>query len=549
MEEKITLYLEDWLYNAGIAGVYNILTYSGDTIMKDKDSITFDKEALNNFEEKYFSYLINKYEKIIPWRKIIELENTIEYLRQNDLSNLDKENLEKLNNQIDYIKKNLRGNSFTKMYPLLESEVDLAMLEKKLTKINTKKSLDENYQLIIDVFETIETIINELKKPKAKKYLAARNIIYLYINRFWNGVAFLNRNDKELDPYISYKKHFIDTIFDYLEKDKTKYSYRCSTCENQISNLDENLAFMNKIGFDTGRKTSHVWNFYFDLGICPICKLVYSCVPAGFIFTGNKGIFVNANNDIENLISINNKIEDEILKNDLNSTYSAFIKSMNEVMAKSTMYEVSDIQVVRLENDNYRFSLLNANVLNIVYKNRDQLSHLSGKYYHENENRYYLQEEVTKNLLDNQNLYLLIHKLLTYKLGKNNAYYSSRDIVNIIEINFNYLRGLSYMEDWNSEIVDKAKAQGYYLRTEYETKSNENKIAGISYRLLNSLKTNNKNSFMDTLLNCYLYVGKQVPKIITEVLKDDEAFRTIGYAFVSGLISGSDNNRNDNNKN
>jgi CRISPR-associated protein Cst1 len=46
-----------------------------------------------------------------------------------------------------------------------------------------------------------------------------------------------------------------------------------------------------------------------------------------------------------------------------------------------------------------------------------------------------------------------------------------------------------------------------------------------------------------------LYVGKQVPKIITEVLKDDEAFRTIGYAFVSGLISGSDNNRNDNNKN
>lgn len=549
MEGKITLYLEDWLYNAGIVGIYNILTHSGDNIVKDKNSITFDKEALNNFEEKFFSYLIDKYEKLIPWGKIVELENTIEYLRQNDLSNLDKENLEKLNNQIDYIKKNLRGNSFAKMYPLLEPEVDLAILEKKLTRVNTKKSLDENYQLIVDVFETIETIINELKEPKAKRYLAARNIIYNYINRSWNGVAFLNRNDKELDPYISYKKHFIDTIFDYLEKDKAKYSYKCSTCANKIPTLDVNLAFMNNIGFDTGKKTSHVWNFYYDLGICPICKLVYSCVPAGFVFTAYKGLFVNANNDIENLISINNKIEDEILKNDLNSTYSAFIKSMNEVMAKSTMYEVSDIQVVRLENDNYRFSLLNANVLNIVYKNRDQLSRLSGKYYLENENRYYLQEEVTKNLLDNQNLYLLIHKLLTYKLGKNNAYYSSRDIVNIIEINFNYLRGLSYMEDWNSEIVDKAKAQGYYLRTEYETKSNENKIAGISYRLLNSLKTNNKNSFMDTLLNCYLYVGKQVPKIITEILKDDEAFRTIGYAFVSGLISGSDSNKNENNNN
>lgn len=48
--------------------------------------------------------------------------------------------------------------------------------------------------------------------------------------------------------------------------------------------------------------------------------------------------------------------------------------------------------------------------------------------------------------------------------------------------------------------------------------------------------------FMDTLLNCYLYVSKPVPSIILEGLKDDEAFKTIGYAFVSGLIEGKENN-------
>jgi hypothetical protein len=111
-------------------------------------------------------------------------------LDKNDLSNLDKENLEKLNNQIDYIKKNLRGNSFAKMYPLLESEVDLAMLEKKLTKINTKKSLDENYQLIIDVFETIETIINELKKTKSKEVSCSKKYYIFIYKSFleWSGV-------------------------------------------------------------------------------------------------------------------------------------------------------------------------------------------------------------------------------------------------------------------------------------------------------------------------------------------------------------------------
>ena len=37
-------------------------------------------------------------------------------------------------------------------------------------------------------------------------------------------------------------------------------------------------------GFDTSRKPSHVWNFINDIAVCPVCKLVYSCVPAGFLF-------------------------------------------------------------------------------------------------------------------------------------------------------------------------------------------------------------------------------------------------------------------------
>ena len=44
--------------------------------------------------------------------------------------------------------------------------------------------------------------------------------------------------------------------------------------------------------------------------------------------------------------------------------------------------------------------------------------------------------------------------------------------------------------------------------------------------------------FMDTLLNCYLYVQDSVPKIFLEVLKDEDEFKTIGYAFVTGLIEG-----------
>lgn len=88
----------------------------------------------------------------------------------------------------------------------------------------------------------------------------------------------------------------------------------------------------------------------------------------------------------------------------------------------------------------------------------------------------------------------------------------------------------------DTDIVKEANSSGYHLRENYKSKDADNKLAGISYRLLNALKTDNKDMFMDVVLNCYLYVKKQVPKIIVEALKDDDVFKTVGYAFVAGLI-------------
>ena len=55
---------------------------------------------------------------------------------------------------------------------------------------------------------------------------------------------------------------------------------------------------------------------------------------------------------------------------------------------------------------------------------------------------------------------------------------------------------------------------------------------------LNALKTNNSANFMDTLLNCYLYANLTVPEVFLDVLRNEELFKTIGYAFVAGLNGG-----------
>ena len=93
-------------------------------------------------------------------------------------------------------------------------------------------------------------------------------------------------------------------------------------------------------------------------------------------------------------------------------------------------------------------------------------------------------------------------------------------------------------------IVKNASKAGYYLRKNYSDKGSANKLAGISYRLLNALKTSNQSNFMDIVLNCYLYVNNTVPKVVAENFSDDKDFKTMGYAFVAGLIDGNKGNEN-----
>ena len=90
-------------------------------------------------------------------------------------------------------------------------------------------------------------------------------------------------------------------------------------------------------------------------------------------------------------------------------------------------------------------------------------------------------------------------------------------------------------EQKRTEMINISNRNGWYLGQEY--KDNKEKVKGIAYRLLNALKTRNAESFLHNLLNSYMYVGKQVPKGLIEVLEDEDKLGIIGYAFVTGLVS------------
>ncbi|NBI06184.1 type I-B CRISPR-associated protein Cas8b1/Cst1 [Senegalia massiliensis] len=554
MSEKIKVEMNDWLFNAGIIGFVNILEHSGDKVEKYDNYIEFKEEVLDDFEEKYFKYLIDTYEKQLSWNKIVSYRPIIEHFKEEGLDQFNKDNLERLNSYIKDVKYYTKSASYKAAYNLIESNKNVIELSKSLKtiKVRKKDTIESVLEKVNYSHQILEEIIDYMDNPSHKKYLAGKNVIYTIVKNSWNGISFLNPQTKEKNIYIDFKEYFVKPTTEYIEIDKSKYKYNCFNCDNQIKDLKNHYGFLNNIGFDVDKKASHVWKFNNDAAMCPICKLIYSCTPAGIMYVYNRGIFINDNINIASLINTNNKIKYEINNEEKissGSTYKALMNSLAQKYNNKIKYEISDIQVIRYEDENYRFNILSKQMLNILNNTSEDLSKLINSGYKEINTYFNIYELVIDRLFNNQNLFTLVHKLLIFKLSSpNNCRFNNLHIKRVLNINKKFMEGMGFMNVKEKDIIKSASGSGYYLREKYRQKGAVDKLSGISYRLLNAIKTNNKDMFMDTLLNCYLYAQKSVPKIFLDALKDEENFKNIGYAFVTGLIEGKENGGDNNAK-
>lgn len=566
LKDNVRLTMGDWQWNAAMVGFVNIVGYNNITFIGN-DTIEFSAKLLEGFENKFFDYFITTYEETLSWHKIVSFKDFYSNQIQGDFLDFDLNSLKVLNNYIVDVKKYLKSNSYKAAYELIDTEGDMLETEKIIHKIKEPKNplkFNENKQEIIEEVQKIIPIINSVvaycESANGKKYIAAKNVIYTIVKNAWSGVSFLNRTPKEKEIYLDYKNYFVEPAVAYLQGDDTKYKYNCFACNCKMKDMSNDMGFLNATGFDIAKKASHVWNFQNDIAICPICKLIYSCLPAGITYVYGKGVYVNANVNLLDAIRINYKIKKDILTNgqgQLHLVYPTLIKALQEAENGTEKYELADIQVVRYENDTYRFSMLSRKMQEIVVASKAELNNLIRATFEENGEIVRVYDEVIVRIFNNQNLFTLIHRMLYYKMSNSSkCHFIGIHINNLLNINQRIYKSFGGLEmekvlgenEETLDVVKLANRAGYYLRKDYSEKGADNKLPGICYRLLNALKTNNSEFFMDVILNCYLYVNTTVPKVITEVLGDEKNFSTMGYAFVAGLIDGKSGNKNQESK-
>ena len=500
-----TLYLSDALYNAGLLGFIRVLRKGGIRYTVEERSLSFETEDIvDKFTEAYFEELLDLYGM-----------NTVAY---------------KLREKMDAITRNPCDIDDT-----LKGEIDEAckMITERMGKASYKAGCEiikkrgepfdfaqcaQSIKSESDYMRKIDLLI--LFNDKFQTYLHVfqmKEIVYTCVQLYWSNVAFLHKQKNTDEFEAAFQSEFISPIETYKPK-RGAHTLACFQCGCVLPSGTAGMAWINDQGVDIKRKANDFYGFEIDISPCPLCRLVYACLPLGFHTYSKEGIFINDNRTIESLIEAN-AFDYSITGND---SYAQLIsKFVLEAELKEASEKLGNISVLRRTEQGYRVNILSPAILYRLKRAEKNLRFLQ-------EHNPFSFREVIAWILDGKQLYAYIISKCKEALSKGYPLYIYYMILKIqIQI--------SYEEENRMNYINSATNAGMSLRSRITNSVNEKKTVGLSLILLNDLQTGNKDHFFNVIARQFLSLNMDIPMIFNKSLQDDELFMQIGNAFVLGL--------------
>ncbi len=522
MKEWTTFRLNDFLGNAGIIGLLKLLHkidpweehYKiGDTYLEVETKFLLETDLT----QAYFDTLIEEYQEECPYHRIL---NQSKFL----ISEPDKESKDFLK-QLKAFKKDLESNRYKTGYESIKENIELPFnLYEEMARLLTLTKAEEIEQSLTQ----IDQILNY---GLVKETFFMKDIAYFVINNFWEGKSFLNRNNAKKDMKEVHKKEIEEILKQYLVMEPKKGKI-CVECGDEISGaMGCSSSFVNDFSEDFARKNSNYWNFIPNCYFCPKCLFLYTLIPLGFTKIGNNFLFINSNQSLELLRQVNSQ---KIINKQENQNsfylYNQVLQSLNNENLK----RISNIQVITRQGleSRYRFDIINQQILNLLFDCRKELEQLAQHDYIKDVEGYRnIYEEVLIHLLYNQELYRLLNELLLFSLNTGNEYviHSCRLIYQIEE------RRRNMVEEKKYYFITK---EGNEYRKAMEINGKDDATIGISYKMLNALKSQDCYQFLDIIIRLSNGLKRKVPTDLINTLKNMDEFKRFGYAFVLGFRGG-----------
>ncbi|MGY5267167.1 type I-B CRISPR-associated protein Cas8b1/Cst1 [Paraclostridium bifermentans] len=595
---KLKIYKGDWFFNMGIVGFLNILheaEVKKQVIIKE-DYIEFDSFLLENFHNYYFDYFMEEYD--VSKRVENSINYSLNYIKANPEKIKDsvkkiKDNLKKQNDKVkkfdeisytkikdklDIIGKIKKSDEIEQLKQMIRECIDILKIKSindRLTANLYKFIIGDNYFGQVSFFNVAKSKLEleGLKQVMYNDYLIS--MIYLgeleslidkenlevlekyitekldYLNKETSekriskaSIKTIERIMKDINSKFIKKKKSIEDIKSYMDGLET--CEMCGTYKGLINDYSEsNFA---PLGVSNDNAKNMFWNQDSKYSICDICKLILFCTPAGATYT-NKNYIENEDNEFYSFVNMDTSIDDiyntninlKKLKDRDNPFNDLVIDIVSENKEKSE-WQLQNILFVEfkasIETKKCKMNYFNMPTYLAKFFVNEKNSKLIQSIYNQR-----FKANVVDVLLKNKDLKHLISKALRDKIKdsledryKNNM--SSNDIFKAIKIRAlidSYKKGVSKMNDKKLQVV---KFAGHEIHDYYVNTNSKNKINGVAYKLLNSVKVGNKKDFMDTVLRVFMSSEKSVPSVFIEIMAEkDLDFESIGHAFITGLIS------------
>lgn len=562
LPKTINFYMDSWLENAGIIGLTRILDVEDYEI--NDDQLIVKTTVFKTINNSFFQYFINTYGqythyyKIISWLpKIIAIEK----LGFDKYTFQDYQACVKwFNNNVRYF---IKTSSYKQMRPLAHSEIPIEEYLENATnlfkKLSKNKWQDKNVNLkkeLTVLFGELKKIVQYFANDTNKRYFLAKSLGYRYINKGWNGISFLNNQSKIVNLYQDYQEYFVQPVIDFLSENHEKAKIKCTTCGRKMrSNEKIGYSFLNGMGYDYRKRNSNGYKFNSDQFLCPICRLMYSAVPAGFtyILKGNHGFFVNQTGyNLNNLYNANNNFL-EVLTESFEgankvSPWYGFYEVFKKEFNKSKQNMFVNVQIVNRKNEQYHFNIISEVAANVLRKAEKQRSDEQKKitvldtlnnafiFEYQGVESFIIFDEVIMRILNQTNMNNLVNKLLFLKiLNRRGVYITPIQILNIVELNTMLFNEMDVTK-LDIKKLSKVYGNGKNFAQKYKLNPDKEKI--LIYQLLQALKIQNQKKTMNLLLSCYLRQQESIPNEFMQHLENKEEFKQLVYSFITGLISG-----------
>jgi CRISPR-associated protein Cst1 len=597
---KIRLDMGDWMLTMGLLGLYRVYNYGVENNIVSKAEQKFvkihqlgleiDLRALEHLPEAFFRYMLDEYS--IYDREQKRLQDQLGYAKTEQYFGDRLKEIKKIvNENIKKISKYFPGEIATELENIqarlkeVRKPEQLGELENCINdflKISKLESVDE--KLTINYFKTV-VLKSFFGQPSflnvSKTNLNLKEQMELFYEDYIRPVLLEINFQEHLRN--AHNKH---TVLAYLEEDRNYKPFQALTRQlkrleleeikdyvlNQVpecSLLPGYLAFSNfeeMIFSPLGVSTEKALNFQWDLErkqpapISSLARLILFLAPAGGAIygrwdgQGGQGAyrmytgFIQTEGSFSDTLRRNSSFKSHKDKKD---PFDKILSVLIEDLQKKTGYILEHLFFIEFFSD---------------YDNKKTLL----EYYHLPEHMaryiqtygteldrirpYNYREQFVKAVLHGQDpIHVIWQQLkgqITNQWSGYGTYIATRERHRIMFYKKYLGEGVAELKKQDRMIWSVYKS-GQEVRKTFElaeqgreegaphASSAGKKINGLAYRLLNTIKANNKKEFMDSLFRLYMPINKPVNPVFLNVLHEEQLdFCSVGTAFVAGLLSG-----------